>query len=609
MSGFICAGNIRGVIQGGRLLSTACGSPCYAAPEMIAGHKYRGPVADIWSIGVILFALVCGHLPFEDPNTSNLYRKILSGEYRTPKWISPEVKDLIRRILETDPNRRLTIPEVRQHPWCMMVPLSAIPRDDILSAEETEDARNEVMKRLVEMNLDPQAVLDAVSSRTCNAFSAMYYLLMQKEAARSRLTKKASSTSRPETSHPTELVVGGGAHKLKAIERGTANVPASVGDDGAVPQQRQIVRLPPNRATSHTPTAPVVINTAPAPAPPIIPILNLGKVTQEGLLVEGGHLVSQSARPEGTHGSSPKGRPELMSQTARPDMVSGNGSQGGQNAHTCTDYIPDPSPGAAPTSLSGQDGSSPHGKRVPSAPLRGLTSAGPHSGSPPSRAEPGHMEELNVVANGLNSAALPSVDAERPVTRRSKSRAGRPGTGTAEYEYDGPGMGKIPSSEHVRPDGNGAAVSPRADVSPAPIQPHAPKGPQRSVGSASGRRGRHVTGSGAVSGGTLGEHSAKPPSKPTSRGAYGTGRPNPYAPQVQAQNEGISGRTIRPSQLRKGDGSAMDAPHVTAPSPSKPAPSKPYAREMALRNKQAAQHGNIQLSHDSNPTGGKSLIV
>lgn len=76
--------------EGGRLLSTACGSPCYAPPEMIAGKKYDGPKADIWSLGVTLFALVCGYLPFEDGNTSLLYKKILAGDYKPPKWISNE---------------------------------------------------------------------------------------------------------------------------------------------------------------------------------------------------------------------------------------------------------------------------------------------------------------------------------------------------------------------------------------------------------------------------------------------------------------------------------------------------------------------------------------
>jgi len=58
---------------------TACGSPCYAAPEMVSSKKYNGLNVDIWSSGVILFAMVCGYLPFEDSNTSKLYKKILSG--------------------------------------------------------------------------------------------------------------------------------------------------------------------------------------------------------------------------------------------------------------------------------------------------------------------------------------------------------------------------------------------------------------------------------------------------------------------------------------------------------------------------------------------------
>lgn len=74
--------------DGGRLLKTACGSPCYAAPEMIAGKEYVGPLADMWSLGVILFAMVCGYLPFEDDNTNMLYKKILAGDYRTPSFVS-----------------------------------------------------------------------------------------------------------------------------------------------------------------------------------------------------------------------------------------------------------------------------------------------------------------------------------------------------------------------------------------------------------------------------------------------------------------------------------------------------------------------------------------
>ena len=96
----------------GELLKTACGSPCYAAPEMIAGNKYSGLEVDIWSCGVILFALLCGYLPFEDKNTALLYKKILDGQFQIPRFVSEPAKDLIRKILVTDPEKRITVSQI-----------------------------------------------------------------------------------------------------------------------------------------------------------------------------------------------------------------------------------------------------------------------------------------------------------------------------------------------------------------------------------------------------------------------------------------------------------------------------------------------------------------
>ena len=103
--------------QEGEMLKTACGSPCYAAPEMIAGKRYHGLNSDIWSTGIILYAMTCGYLPFEDPNTSKLYKKILNCDYMIPPFISKPSKDLIRKILHTDPNKRYTVKDIRAHEW------------------------------------------------------------------------------------------------------------------------------------------------------------------------------------------------------------------------------------------------------------------------------------------------------------------------------------------------------------------------------------------------------------------------------------------------------------------------------------------------------------
>ncbi len=84
---------------------------------MIAGKRYNGLISDIWSCGIILYAMSCGYLPFEDPNTNKLYKKILSCDYLIPGFISANCKDLIKKILNTDPQTRFTIKDIRAHDW------------------------------------------------------------------------------------------------------------------------------------------------------------------------------------------------------------------------------------------------------------------------------------------------------------------------------------------------------------------------------------------------------------------------------------------------------------------------------------------------------------
>ena len=100
-----------------QLLSTPCGSPCYASPEMVSGKKYNGFQIDIWSTGIILYAMLCGYLPFEDKNNDVLFKKILKCKYELPSHIRSRSKDLMKRILVTNPNERITIPEIKRHPF------------------------------------------------------------------------------------------------------------------------------------------------------------------------------------------------------------------------------------------------------------------------------------------------------------------------------------------------------------------------------------------------------------------------------------------------------------------------------------------------------------
>ncbi|XP_056265482.1 maternal embryonic leucine zipper kinase [Pseudoliparis swirei] len=98
-------------------LMTCCGSPAYAAPELIQGKAYIGSEADVWSMGVLLFALLCGHLPFDDDNCMVLYRKITRGKYDNPQWLSPGSVLLLNQMIQVEPKRRLSVRQLLDHPW------------------------------------------------------------------------------------------------------------------------------------------------------------------------------------------------------------------------------------------------------------------------------------------------------------------------------------------------------------------------------------------------------------------------------------------------------------------------------------------------------------
>lgn len=99
------------------LLHTLCGTPAYVAPEVLSKKGYDGAKVDVWSCGVILYVLNAGYLPFNDPNLMVMYRRIYKGEFRCPKWTSPELRRLISRLLDTNPVTRITVEEIVGDPW------------------------------------------------------------------------------------------------------------------------------------------------------------------------------------------------------------------------------------------------------------------------------------------------------------------------------------------------------------------------------------------------------------------------------------------------------------------------------------------------------------
>jgi len=163
-----------------QLLKTACGSPCYAAPEMIAGKKYNGLQVDIWSSGVILFATLCGYLPFDDNDTQTLYRKIMRGEFSIPSFLSNNASDLLKCILNTNPQKRYSIEQIRSHSWFQIyrgyvnIPKGLIIGYNEIPVDET------LVDSVVSFGYERDALLQSLKNNRHNKLTTLYYLLLKK---------------------------------------------------------------------------------------------------------------------------------------------------------------------------------------------------------------------------------------------------------------------------------------------------------------------------------------------------------------------------------------------------------------------------------------------
>ncbi|KAF9240064.1 Pkinase-domain-containing protein [Melanogaster broomeanus] len=123
--------------ENGVYMETFCGTTGYAAPEVLQGTRYMGPEVDIWSMGVILYCLLTGTLPFDDDDDTKMKEKVIKGEYEDPEWLTQGARDVIRNILQSDPSKRLTIPQILASSWFITQTVAAAavgPEDNVPSS-------------------------------------------------------------------------------------------------------------------------------------------------------------------------------------------------------------------------------------------------------------------------------------------------------------------------------------------------------------------------------------------------------------------------------------------------------------------------------------------
>ncbi|KAK7792383.1 hypothetical protein R5R35_007735 [Gryllus longicercus] len=168
----------------GQKLETSCGSLAYSAPEILLGDSYDAPAVDVWSLGVILYMLVCGQAPFQEANDSETLTMIMDCKYTIPVHVSEACKRLIARMLIREPERRASLEEIAADPW-LGEDLNAEPADflPLISREHVSDEDHAlIIQKMVNGNIaSKEEILEALDKNEYNHITATYFLLAERK--------------------------------------------------------------------------------------------------------------------------------------------------------------------------------------------------------------------------------------------------------------------------------------------------------------------------------------------------------------------------------------------------------------------------------------------
>ncbi|XP_063167948.1 MAP/microtubule affinity-regulating kinase 4 isoform X3 [Candoia aspera] len=201
----------------GSKLDTFCGSPPYAAPELFQGKKYDGPEVDIWSLGVILYTLVSGSLPFDGQNLKELRERVLRGKYRVPFYMSTDCENILRRFLVLNPAKRCTLEQIMKDKWINI----GYEGDELKPYREPEEdfADTKRIEVMVGMGYTREEIKEALSNQKYNEVTATYLLLGRKnEQVDGGEPRTGSSLSLARVRPPSEA--SNGASKSSSHSKG-----------------------------------------------------------------------------------------------------------------------------------------------------------------------------------------------------------------------------------------------------------------------------------------------------------------------------------------------------------------------------------------------------
>ncbi|XP_061890397.1 MAP/microtubule affinity-regulating kinase 3-like isoform X12 [Entelurus aequoreus] len=205
----------------GNKLDTFCGSPPYAAPELFQGKKYDGPEVDVWSLGVILYTLVSGSLPFDGQNLKELRERVLRGKYRIPFYMSTDCENLLKRFLVLNPAKRGTLEQIMKDRWIN----AGFEEDELKPYVEpeldiTDQKRIDVM---VGMGYNMDEIQESLAKMKYDEITATYLLLGRKASELDPSESASSSNLSLAKSRPNSELNGQSPSHLKVQRSASSN--------------------------------------------------------------------------------------------------------------------------------------------------------------------------------------------------------------------------------------------------------------------------------------------------------------------------------------------------------------------------------------------------
>ncbi|CAL9694199.1 unnamed protein product [Knipowitschia caucasica] len=306
----------------GNKLDTFCGSPPYAAPELFQGKKYDGPEVDVWSLGVILYTLVSGSLPFDGQNLKELRERVLRGKYRIPFYMSTDCENLLKKFLILNPSKRGSLEQIMRDRWMNVGHEEEELKPYIEPQPDYKDPqRTGKFDVMLQMGFSQEEIQDSLVNQKYNDVMATYLLLDYKNSELeegfikprpgSDVQRSISSNQKPSNRRTTEQGSTYSKRSGQGDKSGTtpAEDPGRKGSSSSSTTKVPASPLAPDRKKSATPSTNSILSTSSRRTSP---------QTERATLGPGIHNGKDSLNTPGSRASTASATAVLSSSSSRP---------------------------------------------------------------------------------------------------------------------------------------------------------------------------------------------------------------------------------------------------------------------------------------------------